>query len=321
MTPMRDALCSTQGGLLTDLAVLSLLALSAWLVLRSGRISLGQQAYFALGAYGAGLGTALAHWPLALALAAGMVLGALASAAVARGTQHLSGLHYAVATLAFAELLRLGLSSWHYQRQAADGSWVGPAGVDGFRDIRWLLQNQVTPDLFVMLALAVLGAVLLGWWALARTRFGTALQAVGLDDTLAAASGLPVARIRIVAAALAGAVAALGGGLYAHRTTFIDPAVFDTMLGVHAVGYAMVGGLASAAGPLLGTALDIGLLEASRWFDGWRMVVFGGLVALFLRWRPRGLLDEATLHAAARALRSTSPSKTDPSERRQHAHP
>ena len=113
---MRDALCSTQGGLITDLAVLSLLALSAWLVLRSGRISLGQQAYFALGAYGAGLGTALAQWPLAPALLAGMLLGALASAAVALGTQHLSGLHYAVATLAFAELLRLGLSSWHFQK-------------------------------------------------------------------------------------------------------------------------------------------------------------------------------------------------------------
>ena len=318
---MREALCSTQGGLLTDLAILSLLALSAWLVLRSGRISLGQQAYFALGAYAAGLGTALTQWPLAAALASGMLLGALAAAAVALGTQHLSGLHYAVATLAFAELLRLGLSSWHFQWLAADGTRVGPDGVEGFRDIRWLLQNQVTPDLYTLLALAVLAAVLLGWGVLARTRFGTALQAVGLDDTLAATSGLPVTRIRITAAALAGAVAALGGGLYAHRTTYIDPAVFDPMLGVHAVGYAMVGGLASAAGPLLGTALDIGLLEATRWFEGWRMVVFGGAVALFLRWRPRGLLDETTLHAAARALRRQPVFTPTTAERGRHAHP
>ena len=220
---MREALCSTEGGLLTDLAILSLLALSAWLVLRSGRISLGQQAYFALGAYAAGLGTTLAQWPLAAALLAGMLLAALAAAAVALGTQHLSGLHYAVATLAFAEVLRLGLSAWHFQWRGPDGAMVGPAGVDGFRDIRWLLQNQVTPDLFVALAWAVLAAVLLAWAALARTRWGTSLQAVGQDDTLAAASGLPVARIRITAAALAGAVAALGGGLYAHRTTYIDP--------------------------------------------------------------------------------------------------
>ena len=80
----------------------------------------------------------------------------------------------------------------------------------------------------------------------------------------------------------------------------IDPAAFDPMLGVHAVGYALIGGLATAFGPLLGAAFDLGLLEASRLFGGWRMVVFGGLVALFLRWRPRGLLDEAMVHRIAR---------------------
>ena len=73
----------------------------------------------------------------------------------------------------------------------------------------------------------------------------------------------------------------------------LDPAAFDPMLGVHAVGYAMIGGLATAVGPLLGAAFDLGLLEATRLFEGWRMVLFGTLVALFLRWRPRGLLDEA----------------------------
>jgi branched-chain amino acid transport system permease protein len=47
----------------------------------------------------------------------------------------------------------------------------------------------------------------------------------------------------------------------------------------------------------LGSAFDLGLLEATRWFEGWRMVIFGGLVALFLRWRPDGLLNSASLHA------------------------
>ena len=47
---------------------------------------------------------------------------------------------------------------------------------------------------------------------------------------------------------------------------------------------------------MLGVFFDIGLLEATRVFAGWRMVVFGGLVALFLRWRPRGLLDETLVH-------------------------
>jgi branched-chain amino acid transport system permease protein len=58
----------------------------------------------------------------------------------------------------------------------------------------------------------------------------------------------------------------------------------------------MLGGLATPLGPLLGSAFDLGLLEATRWFEGWRMVIFGGLVALFLRWRPDGLLNSASLH-------------------------
>ncbi len=299
---MRDAFCLDDGllGLGSDMAILSLLALSAWMVLRTGRISLGQQAFFALGAYAAGLATTLGGWSLLPALAAGMVLGATGSALVAFATVRLSGLHYAVATLAVAELVRLGLSSWHFQVPGADGRLVGPDGVGGFRDIRWLLENHVSPDQFLMLSAGLLGLVLLALLALGRTRLGTALQAVGHDEALAQACGLPVARIRVAAAAAAGALAALGGGLHAHRLTYIDPAAFDPMLGVHAVGYALIGGLATAFGPLLGAAFDLGLLEASRLFGGWRMVVFGGLVALFLRWRPRGLLDEAMVHRIAR---------------------
>jgi branched-chain amino acid transport system permease protein len=108
-------------------------------------------------------------------------------------------------------------------------------------------------------------------------------------------------------AARAGGLAGLGGGLYAHRTTYIEPAVFDPMLGVHAVGYALLGGLGTAFGPLLGVILDLGLLDASRLFPGWRMVIFGGLVALFLRWRPRGLLDEALVHRLSTAFHTRSP--------------
>ena len=51
-----------------------------------------------------------------------------------------------------------------------------------------------------------------------------------------------------------------------------------------------------APGPLLGVLIDIGLLEGLRALSSYRMIVFGGLVALLLAWRPRGLLDEATVH-------------------------
>jgi branched-chain amino acid transport system permease protein len=293
-------------GVASDMAVMSLLALSAWLVLRAGRISFGQQAFFGLGAYASAMASAMAQAPLAVALAIGAAVGAAASLLVALPTLRLSGLQYAVATLAFAEMTRLALQSWSFQVETPDGP-VGPAGLDGFRDIRWLLENDVSPGGFLALIAVVLVAVLAALAWLDRRRLGLALRAVGLDDTLAAAQGWSVLKLRLFAVGLAGALAGLGGGLYAHRATYIEPALFDPMLGVHAVGYALIGGMATAAGPLLGVAFDLGLLEATRVFAGWRMVVFGGLVALFLKWRPRGLLDEAMLDHLARSWRRLRP--------------
>lgn len=295
---MRDALCASEPGigLAIQTVVLCLLALSAWLVLRAGRISLGQQAYFGIGAYCAALLTTVGQWPLMAALLAGTVTGGASAVLLAWPLLRLPGLHFAVASLATAELVRLGLSSWRYRVSSPDGVVLGPDGVDGFRDIRWLYDHHVGQAEYLVMALLILMAVVLALAFLSRTRFGVALQAVGHDESLAASQGIPVAGLRLLANAAAGGVAALAGGLYAHQLTYLEPAVFDPMLGVHAVGYAMLGGLATPLGPLLGATFDLGLLEATRWFDGWRMVLFGTLVAVFLRWRPRGLLDESLAH-------------------------
>lgn len=296
-------------GLASDMAIMSLLALSAYLLLLVGRVSFGQQAFFGLGAYASGVMSALYAWPLAAALALGAAVGALCSWALALPTMRLSGLHYAVATLAFGEMARIALNALHWQRPGEDGP-VGPAGIEGFRDIRWLLENDVSVEAYLLLTLGLLAAVLGLLMAAERTRLGTAWRMTGQDDVLTAAQGVSVARMRLLVAALAGGLAALGGGLYAHRTTYIEPALFDPMLGVHAVGYALLGGLGTALGPLLGVAIDLGLLDASRLFPGWRMVIFGGLVALFLRWRPRGLLDEVLVHRLGQWLRRRSPVQT-----------
>jgi branched-chain amino acid transport system permease protein len=290
-------------GVTSDLAIMSLLALSAYVMLLVGRVSFGQQAFFGLGAYASGLLTAMAHWPLAAALVVGAAVGAGASVLLALPTLRLSGLHYAVATLAFGEMVRVALMTWTWQVDPGDGMPVGPAGTEGFRDIRWLLENDVSPARYLLLVLAVLVALLLVLASLERRRLGVGWRMLGHDATLAAAQGLPVLRLRLAAAGLAGALAALGGGLYAHRATYIEPSLFDPMLGVHAVGYALIGGLGTALGPIVGVLIDLGLLEATRLFQGWRMVVFGGLVALFLRWRPRGLLDEALVQRLGSRLK------------------
>jgi branched-chain amino acid transport system permease protein len=287
-------------GVLSNIGVISFIALSAYLLLITGAISFGQQAFFAIGAYAAGIATALWGWPLWLALGWGAAMGGVAAVLVGLPTLRLHGLYFAIATLAFAEMVRLLFEQFRYQ-VTIDGEPVGPNGTDGFRGIRYIFENDVGPLQFLALIYGLLAVVLAGLMLLERSRLGAAFRMIGEDPTLAALNGIAVARAQLLAAALAGALAGLGGGLYAHLTTYLEPRIFDVMLGVHSLAYGLIGGLGTALGPLIGVLIDIGMLESIRVFAGYRMIIFGGLVAVLLIVRPRGLLDERLVHRIGRA--------------------
>jgi branched-chain amino acid transport system permease protein len=282
-------------GVLSNIGIISFVALSAYLLLLTGEISFGQQAFFAIGAYAAGIATALWAWPLTPALFFGAACAALAATLVGIPTLRLHGLYFAIATLAFAEMVRILFEMFRYQVEI-DGELVGPNGADGFRNIRYIFENDISAMQFMWLIYGLLAAVLTAFMLIERSRLGVAFRMIGEDSTLASLQGIPVTRLRVLAAGMAGALAGLGGGLYAHLTTYLEPRIFDVMLGVHSLAYGLIGGLGTALGPILGVLIDIGLLESIRALAGYRMIIFGGIVAVLLIVRPRGVLDEKTVH-------------------------
>jgi branched-chain amino acid transport system permease protein len=287
---------------LSNIGLFSFLAISAWILLLAGQISFGQQAYFALGAYGAGIATAMWGWALVPALALAIAIGAAFGALVAWPTMRLTGLHYAIATLAFAELVRSLLNVFRY-RMEVEGYVVGPDGAQGFRDIRWIFERGIEPFDFMLMIYGLLATVVILLFLMGRARGMAQLRMTGEDPLLATMQGVSVRRWRIGAAAMAGGVAGLGGALYAHLATYVEPAIFSVMTGVHALAYGLIGGMGIALGPILGVIIDIGLLESLRIFSGYRMIVFGGLVALVLIVRPRGILDETLVRRIGRWVR------------------
>jgi len=282
-------------GVLTNVGLFSFLALSGYLLLVAGELSFGQQAFFGIGAYAGGAATAMYGAPLWLAIVIAMALGALAAFLVGLPTLRLHGMYFAMATLAAAEMIRILFELLHFQRPV-EGELVGPDGTQGFRGIRWVFEAGVGPLEYLCLVWILLAAVVGALLKIERSRLGLTLRMVGEDPGLAGQLGIDVVRIRLGVAAAAGSLAGLGGALYAHHNTYVEPRNFDIMLGVHGLAYALIGGLGTAFGPLLGVLLDIGLLEGSRALAGYRMIVFGGLVALLLVFRPRGLLNEALVH-------------------------
>ncbi len=292
-------------GVLINIGLFAFLALSAYLLLVAGEMSFGQQAFFGVGAYSGGMLTAMYGVPLPLAAIVAMALGAFAALLVALPTLRLRGLYFAMATLAAAEMARILFELLHFQREI-EGEPVGPDGAQGFRGIRWVFERGLEPLDYLALVYALLVAVLALFLVIERARLGATLRALGQDPELAASVGVDVERLKLGVAAVAGALAALGGVLFAHHNTYIEPRNFDIMLGVHSLAYALIGGLGTALGPLAGVGLDIGVLEGSRFLQGYRMIVFGGLVALLLVVRPRGLLDERVVHWFRRRALSRS---------------
>ncbi|OCK56567.1 branched-chain amino acid ABC transporter permease [Bradyrhizobium sp. LMTR 3] len=288
---------------LSNIGVISFVALSAYLLLLTGEISFGQQAFFAIGAYAAGMATAMWGWPLALGIAWGAAVGAACAVSLGIPTLRLRGLQFSIATLAFAEMVRILFELFRYQVDI-DGEPVGPNGTDGFRSIRYIFDHNIETFDFMMLIYTMLAVTLAGFMLLERSRLGVIFRMIGEDATLASLQGIAVARYKVLAAGIAGALAAVGGGLYAHLTTYVEPRTFDVMLGVHSLAYGLIGGLGTALGPLLGVVIDVGLLESVRLFAGYRMIIFGGLVALLLIFRPRGLLDERLVNRIGRLFRN-----------------
>ena len=288
-------------GVLSNMGMISFIALSAYLVLVVGEISFGQQAFFAVSAYASGIASAMWGWPFLGAVLWGAAVAGLAGLLLAIPTLRIRGLYFAIATLAFAEMVRLALEIFTYQVEQ-DGELVGTNGSEGFRDIRYIYEADISAGEFLLVILALLAATLAIILWIERTRLGAILRMVGEDPVLARLQGVNVNLAKIATVAAAGLVAGIGGALYAHLNTYVEPKIFNVMLGVHGLAYGLIGGLGTAFGPLLGVALDIGVLESTRAFSGYRMIVFGGLVAVLLIVRPRGLLDEAAVYRIRRLL-------------------
>ncbi|MEY5099394.1 MAG: hypothetical protein RJA36_2113 [Pseudomonadota bacterium] len=305
-------------GLAQVIGVHTLLGLSAWCVLHTGQVSLAQGGFFAIGAYGAGMLTAMYGWPLGLALPAAALVSALVAVAVGLPALRVKGLMLVVATTAFAEIVRLMFFNFKWQVQTPAGL-VGPDAGLGFGGIRYFQSNGWSGWEVLALIWGLVAAVMLALWWLDRTRIGTLWRAVGEDEVAAQSAGINLTAAKVSAFGIGGAVAGLAGGLFSHTTTHIEHGNFTILLATFAIAYPILGGLKSLAGTLVAAVLIQGVLvEGLRFLGDWRSLLFGALILLVMLVRPGGVLSGPLLKPA-QARRAAAPTRNLMDGKARHA--
>jgi branched-chain amino acid transport system permease protein len=255
-----------------------ILAISIYFTLYSGMLSLANAGFMAIGAYLSAVLTIRTGLPLPLGLACGGLAAAAVAFLLGLPVLRLRGIYLAIATIGFGEIVRIfAINFDKFSGLQLLGGAEGLAGVP-----------KLTTPAALLVTLLVLVYLLI---RLPRSRTGRALAAIRQDENVAASMGVDVFRYKMLAFVLGAFVAGLAGGFDAHLTRFVDPNSYGFDAAVNILAYAILGGTAHWAGPLLGAAILTVLPESLRFLQDYRGIVNGLIIVVVILYLPRGLVD------------------------------
>ncbi|GAA1322625.1 ATP-binding cassette domain-containing protein [Leucobacter albus] len=263
---------------LVFIALNGIFAYSFYAVLVAGQLSLGQAGFAGIAAFvAATLAPTPTDWgpipTLIVAIVIGMVVGSLAAVILGLPTMRLRGVFLAIATLGFAEGIRIFI---------LNQSWTG--GAQGMS-----VPKIVGPEI----AWVLLIVVAYWFWRQGRSRYGRALEAIREDELAARSIGIDVGRHRLTAFVSAGAIAGLYGVLWAYFMRIIAPEDFSFSTAIDGLVTAVVGGSTNFFGPILGSGFQTMLPEIQRAVGieaGWlRPFISGLLLLIVILYLPGGI--------------------------------
>jgi branched-chain amino acid transport system permease protein len=261
----------TYQNLVHAMGVNGLLALSMYVVLAVGQLSLGQAAFMGLGAYSSALMTLKLKLPFFLVLPASVVMPVLVALAIGVPTLRLAGVYLAIATIGLGEVLRAV-----YLNVDFFGGALGLAGIPE-RAEAWMI-------------FAILAAAISGLWLVGRSGIGRAMEAMREDATAAAVMGVNVPRYHLAALVTSAILAGLAGALSAHVSSFIGPNEYGFEPAVTILSFALLGGIGTPIAAVGGAWFLTLLPELMRDLPDIRLALNGIIIVLAVLFLPRGLL-------------------------------
>lgn len=267
--------------LIAQVGINSIIALSMFVVLYSGQLSLAAPGFMAIGAYTSVLMDAYWRTPLALNVAAAVLLAGVVGVLVGLPVLRLRGVFLAIATIGFIEALRLGV----ILNLPITGEGLG------------LKNDNADPLGGIYLVLVSLAVVLFLVWRLTKGRLGAAWSAIRQDELAALSQGIDVARYKMIAFVLSAVLAGFAGALEAHLQTFVDPSdqQYGVTRAVQVLTFAVLGGSGQFLGPVVGALVVTTLPWVFEQARDYINIVTGVFLIAVIVFRPQGIVGRGGL--------------------------
>lgn len=258
-------------------AIYGLLALSwDFIALSTGLVSLGQALFFGVGAYLAGLLNLYLGLPPALTMALATVLGASVCTALLAPCLPLRGIYFAMTTLVYPLL-----AGRIIEATAIVGGTDGLVGVDSFPDI-WMERY--------LILIFLLGATF-SLRRLMTADLGLVLRSISDNDQAVRASGINITFYKLIAVWIGAALGSFAGAYFTHLYMFVGLSAFSLDLSILPIACAVVGGIGTLVGPVLGAFILVPLAEMLRDLGTLRIVSYSLLLVALVLLKPEGIMS------------------------------
>jgi branched-chain amino acid transport system permease protein len=248
----------------------------------AGQISLGQAAFFGIGAYTTGILTTKLGFPIYLSFPLSILVTASLAFAVGIPTLRLRGHYLAMATLGLGEIVHIVFN----ELLSLTG---GPSGFGNIPLIKIFGVELDNDYKFYIFIWAIVAFILFLSLNIIDSRVGRALKAIHREEQTAATLGVNTARLKLSIFVMSAGYAAMAGFLYAHYVTFLSPGTFSLRFSVLLVTMVAVGGMENIWGAVIGTTLLTLLPEYLRFFKDFDILIYGAILLSIMIFRPEGL--------------------------------
>ncbi len=253
---------------------------SSWNLLAgyTGQVSFAHAAFAGVGAYTSGILSTNFGVPPLIGLPLGVLVAALLGLGLGALCIRMGGIYLTLTTLAFSEIIRLVINN----------EYEITRGTMGLKVPNLIGPYDKTVSFYIMLLALILILLIIRW--ILSSDLGMSFRAVQNDEVAAGSVGVPVVKVRITAFVITAAMAGLAGSLYGHYLQLITPHIPSLDMMFLVLAMAVIGGLGTFVGPVVGAIFLETLSEHIRVWGEYHVLIYGLIALMIVRFTPLGVV-------------------------------